>query len=321
MRSAKILFALMLASQVWSQAPGGVAGVALSAVPLWPQDGDTSQLPKRQNLFYDLRAGEYVVYYVPDSGDGSPAQPTMLRFGSHALVDPEVTFAVAPTGDGHFRYTYKVKNGARARQAIRKASISDYADSGPRAPRTNWTASMTPHSEQDLGTPAVSQVAMQWTANDAALSIAPGSEFSGFALDSTALPGFINMTFQGDSQSSQYSPEAVASLPQQIRDQLARVFDPRRDAQSRMVIGPRFAKDTSQSTITQNYLFALEVLVLHRELDPNSPFVQSAQHVLSQQLESQELIHLTSGNLTFTQDAKPGLETAIAHAMEIAFAQ
>ncbi len=88
-----------------------------------------------------------------------------------------------------------------------------------------------------------------------------------------------------------------------------------------MVIGPRFAKGTSQSIITQNYLFGLQMYVLHRELDPNSPFVQRAQQVLTAQLHSQDEIHLDAGSLDFVKEAKPGLETVIANALEIALAQ
>jgi hypothetical protein len=185
----------------------------------------------------------------------------------------------------------------------------------------NWTAHATKHSERDLDTPTTGGAVIDWTPMNAALSIAPGSTAQGFAVDSTSLPGFINMTFQGRSQGSQYSPEAVALLPKEIGDGLAHEFDPARDAKSIMVLGPRFAKGTSQSTITQNYLFGLQMFVLHRELDPNSPFVQRAQQVLTAQLHSQDEIHLDAGSLDFVKEAKPGLETVIANALEIALAQ
>lgn len=311
---------IALGSGAWAQAPGGIR-VALSPVPLWPQNGDTSQLPKGQYVFYDPHPGEYVVYYAPEGADASSAQPTILRFGTHSLVDPEVTFTVAPTGDGRFHYAYKVENGMHARQSIAKMTILDYSDGSPRGAGANWTVHAEKRSERDLGTPAVSASAIEWTSNSIAPAVAPGSATQGLTVDSTSLPGFVSMEFRGDSKSIEYTPDAVAALPKEVRDQLARVMNPSWDAQNAMVIGPRFAKGTSQSTISQNYLFGIQVLVRHRKLDSGSPFVQSAQHVLSQQLESQDQIRLTSGNLTFTQDAKPGLETAISYAMEIAFAQ
>lgn len=317
MFSKTVFLTIALASGMWAQAQ--VA--SLSSVPLWPQDGNTSQLPKGQYVFYDPPSAEYVVYYTPDSPGGSPAQTTVLRFGGHSLVNPDVTFKVASASDGSLHYTYDVANGGRARQSIQKVGLVTFSDSSPRASRLNWTANVTQHSERDLDTPTTGGAVIDWTPINAALSIAPGSTAQGFAVDSKSLPGFINMTFQGRSQSSQYSSEAVASLPKEVGDQLARVFNPARDAQSLMVIGPRFAKGTSQSTIVQNYFFGLQMLVLHRELDRNSPFVQRAWQILSAQLESQDQMHLNAASLDFTREAKPGLETAIANALEIALAQ
>jgi hypothetical protein len=317
MFSKTAFLTIALASGMWAQAQ--VA--SLSSVPLWPQDGNTSQLTKGQYVFYDPPSAEYVVYYTPDSAGRSPAQTTVLRFGGHSLVNPDVTFKVASASDGSIHYTYDVANGGRARQSIQKVGLVTFSDSSPRASRLNWTANVSQHSERDLDTPTTGGAVIDWTPINAALSIAPGSTAQGFAVDSKSLPGFINMTFQGRSQSSQYSPEAVASLPKEVGDQLARVFNPARDAQSLMVIGPRFAKGTSQSTIVQNYFFGLQMLVLHRELDRNSPFVQRAWQILSAQLESQDQMHLNATSLDFTREAKPGLETAIANALEIALAQ
>jgi hypothetical protein len=312
---------IALGSSTWAQTPNGARSVVFSTVPFWPQNGDTSQLPKGQYVFYDPHPGEYVVYYAPESADASPAQPTILRFGTHSLVDPDVTFAVAPTGDGRFHYTYKVENRAHARQSIRKISILDYSDGSPQGAGANWTVHAEQHSERDLGTPAVSASVIEWTSNSAAPSIAPGSATQGLTVDSTSLPGFVNMAFRGDSKSNEYTPDAVVALPKEVRDQLANLMNPARDVQSAMVIGPRFAKDTSQSTISQNFDFGIQVLVRHKKLDANSSFVQNARKVLESQLQSNDTIQLNSASLDFTKDANTALEKEIANALEIVFAQ
>ena len=311
---------IALGSSSWAQTPGGTR-VALSPVPLWPQNGDTSQLPKGQYVFYDPHPGEYVVCYAPESADASSAQPTILRFGTHSLVDPEVTSTVAPTGNGRFHYAYRVENGTHARQSIRRIAILDYSDGSPQGAGANWTVHAEQHSERDLGTPAVSASAIDWTSNSSAPSIAPGSATQGLTVDSTSLPGFVNMTFRGDSKSNEYTPDAVAGLPKEVRDQLANLMNPARDVQSTMVIGPRFAKGTSQSTISQNFDFGIQVLVRHKKLDANSPFVQNARKVLESQLQSNDTIRLNSASLDFTKDATTALEKEIANALEIALAQ
>ncbi len=143
----------------------------------------------------------------------------------------------------------------------------------------------------------------------------------GLAIDSTSLPGFVSMVFRGDSKSAEYTPEAVASLPKEVRDQLARVMNAAWDAQNAIVIGPRFAKGTSQSTMSQNFDFGIQVLVRHRKLDANSSFVQNARRVLESQLQSNDAIQLNSASLDFAKDANTDLEKEIANALEIAFAQ
>jgi hypothetical protein len=236
-------------------------------------------------------------------------------------VDPEVTFKIAPTDDGSFHYTYDVVNSSHARQSIQKVRLVTFSDSSPRASRLKWAANVTQHSERDLDTPTAGGAVIDWTSTNASLLIAPGGTVPGFAVDSTSLPGFVNMMFQGASQSNQYTPDAVASLPKEVRDQLARVLNPARDAQSTMVIGPRFAKGTSQSTIAQNYFFGLQVLVMHRKLDRNSPFVQRAWQLLNDQIQSQDQMRLDSASFDFKSDAKTPLEKEIANALEVAFAQ
>lgn len=315
------LLAIVLAPGIEAQAPAGGTRIALSPVPIWPQDGDTSQLPKGQYVFYDPPSGEYVVYFAQDGAGATSAQPTVLRFGGHALVDPEVTFVVASASDGSIHYKYDVANGSRARQSIQKMSILVFSDSSPRASRGNWVANVAPHSIREFASPTMGGASIDWTSNNAALSIAPGSAALGFTIDSTSLPGFTTMTFRGDSQSNQYSSDAVASLPKEVRDQIARVMNTTWDTKSRMVISPRFSKGTSQSTIAQNYLFGLQSLVLEGKLDSSSPFVQRARQLLSTQIESQDQMRLDAGGLDFIKQAKPGLETTIANALEAALAQ
>ena len=321
MRVISAVLVLALASCTEAQEFPKTSLVALSPVPFWPQGGDTSQLPKGKYVFYDPHSAEYVVSYATDSAGGQSVQPTVLRFGTHSLVDPEVTFTVTPAGDGHFHYMYKVENGARARQSIRKISILDYSDSAPLGSGPNWSVHVEPHNERDIATPAISASAIEWTSNSAAPSIAPGSATQGLAIDSTSLPGFVSMAFRGDSKSNEYTPDAVTSLPKEVRDQLATVMNTAWDSRSSMVIGPRFPKDTSPSAIAQNYSFGIQWLIRQGKLDTNSAFVQRARTLFDEQLQAGDQTLLNTGSLDFTKQAKPGMEAAIANALETIFAQ
>ena len=315
-----MLTTLMTASFVAAQQPVKPSTAALSPVPLWPQDGDTSRLPKGQYVFYDPPAGEYVISYAVDAGNMQSSQPTLLRFGTHNLIDPEVSFTAASGSNESFHYTYGVANGARARQSIQKVGIIVYFDGNPRAWHASWISSLGTGPLHDLATSNVTTATINWEPNTAAQSIAPGTIVTDFVVDSTSLPGFTTMIFRGASQSNEYSAEAVASLPNEVRDQAARVFKAPWDRMTRLVIGPKFSKGVSQSTIAQNFLFGLQSLIRERKLDSNSPFVKSAIGLLSAQLESGGTALINPVDIAFDK-AKPGLEATIAHALQATLTQ
>lgn len=319
LKTTLLTFAFL--SALGAQVPGIKIVARFSPVPLWPQNGDTSQLPKGQYVFYDPPAGEYVIYYTGSIGASQSEQPQILRFGTHSLVGPQMNVTVSSTGGGTFRYTYDVSNRSDARQPIQKISMLVYSDSSPHAAQTSWTGTVGLSSVRDgLVTPAATVSIIDWAPNIASQSIAPGSKVMGFTIDSISRPGFTRMIFRGASASRGYNSAAVASLPKEVRDQVASVFTPAWDAKTILVIGPRFSKGASQSQIAQNFFFGIQSLVRDGKLDPNSPFIQSTMKLLSGQLESNDTVTLNVNSLALAE-AKAGLETTIANALQTALPQ
>lgn len=314
LRTASI--ALAFISVLGAQTPGTKVVTGLSPVPLWPQDGDTTRLPKGQYVFYDPPSGDYIIYYAENTNSES-MQPTILRFGGHALVDPETKFTVASTGNGFFRYTYDVSNGSQARQPIQKISMGIFSDTKPQTSEATWTAKLGASARRDLATPAKSAATIDWTPNTTSQSIAPGTSAAGFTVDSTARPGFTTVVFQGATRSNEYSPSAVLSLPDDVQNQVASAFKTAWDAKSQLVIGPRFSKDASPTEIAQNFLFGIQSLTQQRKLDSDSPLIQSMVKLLSAQLESGDSPVLNANSFALSE-AKPGLETTIANALQLA---
>jgi hypothetical protein len=315
-----ISIALAFMSILGAQVPGIKTVASLSPVPLWPQDGDITRLPKGQYVFYDPPSGEYVVYYAGNTTNSQSAQPTLLRFGTHALVDPKTEFAVASTDNGAFRYTYNISNGSNARQAIQRMSMLIYSDSTPRTSQATWTANVGSSTVRDIAAPTMSAATIDWTPNASSQSIAPGNTVTGFTVDSTSRPGFTTVVFRGATQSSEYSPAAVASLPNDVQEQVAHVFKTAWDTKTGLVIGPRFSKDASQSEIAQNFLFGIQSLIRDEKLDSSSPFIQSTVRLLSAQLESSDPVAKNANNLMLSE-AKTGLEAMIANALQTALTQ
>jgi hypothetical protein len=268
--------------------------VALSPVPLWPGDEKTTELPKGQSVVYDPPSGEYVVYYVAEA---FAAKPLLLRFVTHALIDPEITFHVVAAAEGS-HYTYSVMNGPLARQSIQKISMLISADSAPQPSGSGWSSNLTGKA-RDIAAPSSNSARIEWKSNVATQSISPGTRMDGFAIDSTPRPGFTGIVFRGATQSQEYNPEAVSSLPPEIRHELDRIFTGTWDAKSCIVIAPKFAKSTAQSEIAQNFLFRIKALIRGKRLDPSSPFVAGAVQLLSAQVDSGGLASLRSEKIRF----------------------
>ena len=292
----------------------------LSPVPLWPQNGDVSHLPNGHYVFYDPPSGEYVVYYAESTDTSIAAGPVVLRFGTHALVDPTITTVITSNGKGAIHYAYEVSNGTYSRQAIQRISLLVASDSSLRASQPNWTSSLGNSNGSDITAPRADLSTVDWVSNTPAQTIAPGRKLSGFLVDSILLPGFTTMLFRGATQSQEYSPEAIASLPSDIRDQITRVFTAAWDVKSRLVLGPRFLKGAPQSDIAQNFLLGIQSLIRERQLDSNAPFVQSVVTLLSAQLESGGPVVINPNGIAFDK-AKPGLESTVANALQIALAE
>ncbi len=225
MRVISAILMVALVSCTQAQEAPKTSRVTLSPVPFWPQDGDTSPASKGRYVFYDPHSAEYVVHYAPESTGGPSLQPPVLRFGVHSLVDPDVRFTVAPTSDGHFRYTYEVENGVHARQSIGELSILDYSDRDSRASGAQWSAHVEPHSERDLATLGSKRICDKVDIEFCgSIDCFRRSTVQGLAIDSTSLPGFVSMTFQGDSKSREFTPDAVVSLPKEVSDELDSVM-------------------------------------------------------------------------------------------------
>jgi hypothetical protein len=153
----------LAAAQTSEAVPG------LSLVPLWPQDGDSAPLEKDHYVFYDLRAGEYVVSYPTDFGAPETSDRITLRFGTHSLVDPQITSRVSAGTGGAFHYTYLVANGTQARQSIRRLILAVPADDQSAQFQTGiWKTTRAAGEVPGLASPVAHLVVKRSTASNPA---------------------------------------------------------------------------------------------------------------------------------------------------------
>ncbi len=296
--------------------------IRLSPVPLWPQNNDTSQLPKAQFVFLSLSTGEFVISYPKDLSASDDSERVTLRFGTHSLVDPQVTAHVTLGQDGTFTYAYQISNGVNARQPVAKITLlipTEYSEAEAHHP--TWKIERPKSASlRDLESPTRPVAPVEWSA-ETSQPIQPGGSATGFSMNSKYRPGFTQVILKGRTTKGEYTSEIAATLPQPVRDQVDKVLTPAWDSQTRLVLGPQFPKDASQLDIAQNLLYGISVLSRHGDLSPDSSFVKGAISTLRAHLESGSVTSLDASRMTFLSNAKPGLEAEIANALQVDFQQ
>lgn len=290
--------------------------VGISPVPIWPKSGDVTAYPGHY-VFLDLRSAAYVVTYL---SPGSNERVT-VRFGAHSFVDPAVTVHIAGAANSQLHYSYQVANGPYARQPIQKVSLLLPAeDTGAQAQHPAWKTNRVSSTMRTAVAPGTAFAPVEW-AGTAAQAIAPGSSLGALSVDSTYLPGFIDIMAKGATNLTEYDSAAATALPKEAADQLKAVLAQGWDAKRQVTIGPRFTPATSPLLIAQNLYYGIEGLTRHKQLDANSPFTQAAQKLLSSYLESNDASSIGPSQLDFLSKANTPLESEIATVLRLDFAR
>jgi hypothetical protein len=157
---------------------------------------------------------------------------------------------------------------------------------------------------------------IEWSASGPNQLIPRGGA-QGFTVRSASAPGFTEVWARGKVDRL-YEEHIAAALPGPVTDQLAHVIT--HSAQGRRVwtIGPWFPPDTPLATIVHNFQYGVSMLMGHRLLDSDSPFVREMQAALTGYLESGESATFFNPNtIGFLSLAAPGLETEIANALRL----
>jgi hypothetical protein len=141
-------------------------------------------LEKDHYVFYDLRAADYVVSYPTDFGAPETSDRITLRFGTHSLVDPQITSRVSAGTAGAFHYTYLVANGTQARQPIRKLILAVPADDQSAQFQTGtWKTTHAAGQVPGFASPVAHLVQIEWS-SEVEQAIPPGLRGSEFSVDS-----------------------------------------------------------------------------------------------------------------------------------------
>jgi len=258
----------------------------MSAVPLWPKNGDISNLPSDQYVFLEMPQNDYVVAIRSANGQVQ----RLVHAPIHNRVAPDVTATVSREPDGRFHYKYSVANASSAGMQIGRWAMAveqvgyrvEPSYTGP-VSLTNpgWTGrkswSKLPGISRDR------HEVYEWLApSDGAL--AAGQTLSGFEVISDLAPGFVLGVFYGQPSMPEMTDEDWASLPApaaaQLRSALATAFD----GQSLQIIGPRFAADARPDMVQANFLFGLRDMKMRNRITDDSAPEKELESALSEAL-------------------------------------
>lgn len=302
------------------QGPSGSSTVraGFSPVPIWSSTGIPPDLGKQQYVFYDPNTNEIVLSF-PEDATIENGPRSVMRFSLHNGVNPMVSLTISTTSNGGYVYKYAVHNGQPAKQSLREMSFFIPAAAQLAGSHPLWRASQIATNESSrLPVPNASQLTeLTWTA-PAAQPLMPGGVLGGFQLTANALPGFITVLGRG-AVANEYSTSMEAQLPDAVKTQLKQVLTPAWDGNTSITIGPKFQPGTPQIIIAADFYTGIRILVHHKLLDANSPFVTSTLTALQTFINSQQQMFDIS-QLDLSR-AHSGLEQQVATALSISLSR
>lgn len=285
---------------------------ALSPVPLWPQDENVPEEMKNQTVFFNPETNEMIVLTKDVTGRKT------LRFELHNQTEIFVNTHFSKQQDGLFIYEYALSTGDQSRRPLKTWSLlvpGDDRQFKVLSP-SMWRVEQRTSSLVDkLAARHAPLVFIDYSpVSETGLGV--GHNATGFRLMSSYLPGYVT-TFARSVVQIEWSSEQLATLPKSIADEVQRATAPEWDSQMKVVVGPRFAPDTSKEMIADGFHYAISSFARQGLLNEESKFVKMALSSLHTYLQSGANTPFTPSQLTFLSSAQTPLEKEVAAAMQI----
>lgn len=259
-----------------------------SPVGLLPEwDGGKSQFDD-QYVFFDSSTDEYVVRYPENLNDGAHDSKRMIvfRFRPEYLVEPSVRVHLSSSASGGFVYRYTVANALTAPDSIRTFKVvvpshdatiqlfhPNWVYAGVHAISMRVAPQAALFSGTDLEKPANRGRFVLWMSSTRGTPIGPGTQESGFRIQSLLLPGITTAYF-----STLKILRTPSEMPQRVVDQLTPLVAPENNYKSAPTIGPMYdlqrSKPLTLLDIARDYRANIIRLVSLRYLQDGSLYVR-----------------------------------------------
>ncbi len=311
------LIALTLAvhSNLAAQVSLGSAG-GFSRYP-FHKKGEEPEVNKATGalLFRSIESGQLVLRYLDDFGQAKSVQIEAPRTSR-----PVAFLSVIREGSDRYRYQYTVTNDPGSTAAVRAWSLIVPSHVGA-------TVSGQPPGWRGIERQKLSPAedSLEWSSSDALSSVSAGLERSGFEFSSEARPGFILARVKDGTG----VPKALAAtLPAAAKELLKEMEASGEDAQTVLVLGPKFPTGTNAIAVAADFYEGLQVLMRHRYLTKQSAFVTELESSLRNFLDSAAKANapdipaseFLGPALRVTREPGSRLERQIVEALRIHFA-
>lgn len=201
------------------------AGLMLCGAPLVAQRADVSVGP----------TGDYVIRFTVDG------VPQEVHFEAATHVKPMILARVESADGGRWRYSYRLANGADAKQEIHSFTITGVGTAKDVSGPPDWQ-----------GDTVEQRGRVYWLrlSREGRRGVPPGQSVDGFTILSTMLPGPANAELRGNTRVPQVAP----TMPETALQQLRRLLQ--RDFVTISTIGPVIAGGANEPELTASVFLA-----------------------------------------------------------------
>lgn len=246
------------------------------------------------NFCFDPATGDLVARYSAAGPVGVGAKPIEVRVEPQNKSEPRIEFDVVTLPDGGgYRYMYAIWNGANARRSITRWSVaSGHGDQSIRMSHPTWQIEMSTQSTDavaagpgDAPTQDASQniayarpalesgppgPLVSWFTTSSEYPVKAGSGMSQFHITSRYLPGWT--TAYVGSEGGVTVP-AGATLPGEIKAELATLLQPENNLSPVEIVGPKFHAQVGRAWIAGNWLGGVQSMISQGRVSKESTYV------------------------------------------------
>lgn len=275
--------------------------------PPYPGDDFIAQRgpSEEEQIFRDLRRGQLVVV----------RGTKILRLDLSDRAYVRILVNVTDQGEGKWEYQYQVSHTSDSKGSVKTWYLEIPRPDSPNPTGDNKSPmpfGINPDWKATHYSIGKGQWAVRWSRWDDQATVSRGKPESDFILESDLKPGFVKAYFQS------HDPVGIPKqLTPDTQERLKVLNDLNYNSRSQLTLGPKFGKEFGDRDIAADFRVGISRMIIAKQLDETSPFVQSCLQYLREQIDNHDL-DTTGADPRFNAVPNTPLEQSIYDALKIA---